>query len=389
MTETRHNHSIEPSKTVESVASPEATKPERIIKNLDLDKEFESYEELSLLSFGEGVNQSLAMYRWLFDENPYNPRGQNMMYVMKEGEQIIGSDGLLPFELQVGDRTVLSAHSVKSMTHPDFKRQGIFKTMTLNSLAKAKEHNLSVVIGLANKASYPAYEKFGWPTLYERDIYIRPINIYNPLRKKLKLSFLAGIGATAFLAYDGIRLWLKKAKVKKYRAKMHIEVPESAGACFDRYRTHFKIMIVRDYKYLNYRYNKRPDVKYDTITIEDENDQVVAFAVLRVVKLAHSTMVSVAENFANPKDEKAVEALTNAMIEYACTKKADYIVASCGKHEPFPRIFRAFGFQTNKKPLSNNMMIACATSDSFDMHALAGYENWFITQGDGETELDF
>lgn len=382
MSETIKNQTIE-KQTIENAA------PERIIKNLDLDEEFESFEELSLLSFGEGVNQSLAMYRWLFDENPYNPGGQNMMYVMKEGDKIIGSDGLLPFELQVGDRTVLSAHSVKSMTHPDFKRQGIFKTMTLNSLAKAREHHLSVVIGLANKASYPAYEKFGWPTLYERDIYIRPINIYNPLRKKLKLSFLAGIGATAFLAYDGMRLWWKKSKQKGYQVAMHAEVPESAGACFDRYRNHFNVMIVRDYKYLNYRYNKRPDVKYDTITIEDENNEVVAFAVLRLVKLAHSTMVSVAENFANPMDEKAVESLTNAMIEYACAKKADYMVAGCGRHEPFPRVFRSYGFKTNKKPLSNNMMIACATSDSFDMHALTGYENWFITQGDGETELDF
>ena len=55
---------------------------ERNIVRLDMDRDFEAFEELSVISFGENTNGKKEMYEWLFNKNPYNKTG-NMMYLLK------------------------------------------------------------------------------------------------------------------------------------------------------------------------------------------------------------------------------------------------------------------------------------------------------------------
>ena len=119
---------------------------DREIVRLDMTKDFEAFEELSVISFGEATNSKKEMYEWLFEKNPYNKSG-NMMYLLKEGDKVIGCDGLLPNELYVNGKTLLTAHSVKSMTHPDYKKQGIFRMMTENSCERGRQDGVDVVIG--------------------------------------------------------------------------------------------------------------------------------------------------------------------------------------------------------------------------------------------------
>ena len=56
----------------------------RTIRAIDLTKEFDEFEELSVISFGSGANPNQSMYRWLFDEDPYDPASGNLMFVMRD-----------------------------------------------------------------------------------------------------------------------------------------------------------------------------------------------------------------------------------------------------------------------------------------------------------------
>ena len=361
---------------------------ERNICNINLDEDFESFEELCILSFGERTNQDLGMHRWMFDENPYNPNGQNLMYVLKEGDKIIGADGLIPFELYVRGKIITGAHSVKSMTHPDYKRQGIFRTMTDNSVVCARNNGVDVIIGLANKNSYPAYEKFGWPTLYEKEVYIRPINITHKMKEKVKSGFLAGMSNGLYNCFDKLRLAPKNA-LKKLNAEVEPLnfIPEEITQYWDKYKDKYNVLIVRDYKYLNYRYNKRPDVKYKTLLINSDSEKI-GFAVLRETLANGSKMVSVAENFTDPDNDLYIGAIAEAIIDYCYSVNAEYVVVGTGLYGRYKDVLLKYGFVKNKKSLINNMMIAKTLSDKISDDELGGHESWHITQGDGETERD-
>lgn len=361
---------------------------ERRICNINLDEDFESFEELCILSFGERTNQDLGMHKWMFDENPYNPNGQNLMYVLKEGDKIIGADGLIPFELYVNGKVVIGAHSVKSMTHPDFKRQGIFRTMTDNSVESGRNNGVDVIIGLANKNSYPAYEKFGWPTLYEKEVYIRPINITHKMKEKIKVGFLASLSNGLYKSFDKLRL-APKNELKKLNAtvKELDYVPEEITKYWDKFKDRYNVLIVRDYKYLNYRYNKRPDVKYKTLLVNSGSEKI-GFVVLRETLANNSKMVSVAENFTDPNNEQYIGALAEAIINYCYKANAEYVVVGTGLYGKYKDVLLNYGFVKNKRSLINNMMIAKSLSDKISTDELMGHERWHITQGDGETELD-
>ncbi len=361
---------------------------ERIICNLNLDEDFESFEELCILSFGERTNQDLDMHKWMFDENPYNPNGRNLMYVLKEGNKIIGADGLIPFELYVNGKIVTAAHSVKSMTHPDYKRQGIFRMMTDNSVESGRTNGVDLIIGLANKNSYPAYEKFGWPTLYEKEVYIRPINIANKMKEKIKIGFLANISGGLYKCFDKLRL-APKNMLKKLNASVKEldSIPEEITEYWDQFKDKYNVLIVRDYKYLNYRYNKRPDVKYKTLLI-NSGEEKIGFVVLRETLANNSKMVSVAENFTDPDNKQYIGAIAEAIINYCYKVNAEYVVVGTGLYGMYKDTLLEYGFTKNKKSLINNMMIAKSLSDKISTDELMGHEIWHITQGDGETELD-
>lgn len=357
---------------------------DREIVRLDMDRDFEAFEELSVISFGENTNSKKEMYEWLFEKNPYNKSG-NMMYLLKEGDKVIGCDGLLPNELYVNGKVLLTAHSVKSMTHPGYKKQGIFKKMTENSCERGKQDGVDVIIGLANDQSYPAYKRFGWPTLFEKEVYVKPIFINNILKRRIKIGFLAELGNSIYAAF--MKGKLKGSMDREIKFEILNKVPKEIQKCWDKYKSKYNVLLVRDYKYLNYRYNERPDVNYVTV-LAKLNKEIIGFAILHNSVANGSKMTSAVEFFTDPTNERYIKALANGIAWYCYENNLEYAVVGTGLYGEYRNVLLKNGFMVTRKPPKNNMMIAHILSDKVSLEELTGHEKWHITQGDGETELD-
>ena len=358
----------------------------RTIRPIDLTTEFEEFEELSVLSFGQGVNPNLSMYRWLFDENPYDPPCGNLMFVMRDEDtdgKMIASDGLIPFDLQLADRTIRAAHSVKSMTHPDYTRQGIFRAMTQNSLERGKENGVQVVLGFANASSYPAYRKFGWTTLFEREVYVFPADITNKAAGMLKSRALAKLANGVFQGIS--KLKRPRGNAADLTVRRFSSIPDDAGAVWEKYRGKYKNCIVRDLTYLRWRYDGRPDASYETLMLYDGGEPA-GFLVLRRSVANRKPMVCVAENFTDPGNERYVSALAEAVIGYCYDEKVDYAVVCSGLYGLYDSVFRRYGFLPQKG--QGTVVIARSLDPSISEEALTGAACWHMSQGDGESELD-
>lgn len=358
----------------------------RPIRSIDLKTEFDEFEELCVTSFGEGTNPSKEMYEWLFDADPYDPPSGNLMFVMRDeasGGKMIASDGLIPFDLQLGDRTVRAAHSVKSMTHPDYKRQGIFRTMTQNSLDQGKANGVQVVLGFANANSYPAYQKFGWTTLFDREVYVFPADITNKAQGMLKSRTLAKMANGVFQGVS--RLKRPHGKSAGLTIRQFDAIPEEAGEVWERFRGRYENCIVRDLTYLRWRYDGRPDAKYQTLMLYDGTEPA-GFIVLRKSVANRKPMVCVAENFTDPQNEIYISALAEAIIDYCFEQKADYAVACSGLYGRYDAVFRRYGFLPQKG--QGNVVIVRSLDLSIQEETLIGAGCWHMSQGDGESELD-
>ena len=354
------------------------------IVRLDMERDFDAFEELSVISFGENTNSKKEMYEWLFEKNPYNKSG-NMMYILKEGDKVIGCDGLLPNELYVNGKVLLTAHSVKSMTHPDYKKQGIFRMMTENSCERGRQDGVDVVIGLANDQSYPAYQRFGWPTLFEKEVYVKPILINNILKRRIKIGVIADLGNSIYALF--MKNKLKSSMDKEINYEILNSVPKEIQKCWDKYKSKYNVLLVRDYKYLNYRYNERPDVDYVTL-LAKLNNEIIGFAILHNSVANGSKMTSAVEFFSDPTNERYIKALANGIAKYCYDNNIEYAVVGTGLFGEYRNALLKTGFMVTRKPPKNNMMIAHVLSDKVTLDELMGHDKWHITQGDGETELD-
>ena len=360
----------------------------RPIRNIDLTTEFDEFEELCVLSFGKGTNPSRDMYTWLFDKNPCNPPSGNLMFVMRDEEsdgRMIASDGLIPFDLKLADgRIVKAAHSVKSMTHPDYKRQGIFGKMTDNSMLRGKEAGIQVVLGFANANSYPAYEKWGWATLFEREVYVFACDITNKAAGLLKSRTLARAANGAFQLASAARLAGKHAG-KAFTWKRFERVPADAAAVWEAFRESYENCIARDMRYLKWRYDGRPDASYETLVMY-EDDRPQGFLILRKGEANGKPLICVAENFTDPNNETCVAALAEGIIDYCRSQKADYAVVCSGLSGCYDSVFRRYGFVPQKG--QGTVVIALSLDPSISADDLIGARHWHVSQGDGESELD-
>ncbi len=359
----------------------------KAIHAIDLKTEFEEFEELSVTSFGPGANPNRTMYQWLFDDNPYDPPGGNLMFVMRDmesGGRMIASDGLIPFELKLGDRTVKAAHSVKSMTHPDYKRRGLFRVMTQNSLDRGGESGIQVVLGFANANSYPAYQKFGWTTLFPRGVYVFPSDISRKIVAKTHSRILGKLGNLCFRAATD----LKRAglhSLKNFRVQTFDRVPPEAGELWEKYKDRFENLIVRDMTYLRWRYDGRPDRSYQTILLSG-SEGPAGYLILRQSVANGKPMVCVTENFTDPENEECIAALAEAVIAYCRKNQSAYAVVCSAKYGKYDEVFRRYGFVPQKG--QGTIVIAKSLDPSISEAELTGAERWHMSQGDGESELD-
>jgi len=257
--------------------------------------------------------------------------------------------------------------------------------MTENSCERGKKDGVDVVIGLANDQSYPAYQRFGWPTLFEKEVYVKPILINNILKRRIKIGFLAELGNSIYASF--MKNKLKGQMDKEIEFEILDRVPEKIQKCWDKYKSKYNVLLVRDFKYLNYRYNERPDIDYTTLLAKLDNE-IIGFAILHNAVANGSKMTSAVEFFTDPFNKRLIRALADGIASYCYDKGIEYAVIGTGLFGQYRDVLLSNGFMVTRKPPKNNMMIAHILSDKVSLDEITGHEKWHITQGDGETELD-
>lgn len=107
-----------------------------------------------------GHDRGEAHHSWKFDANP---AGQPVLAVAEDGGKIVGQYALWPVELAVGSEVVLGAQSLDTMTHPDYRGQGMFTTLAKEAMIFAADRGVEVLFGFPNAASHPGFvNKLDW-----------------------------------------------------------------------------------------------------------------------------------------------------------------------------------------------------------------------------------
>lgn len=350
------------------------------ISPLDFSRDFAGFAELSRAIYGEKAVTDWALYRWLFPGNVYAPPKTHFLHIARDGERVVASDGLLPVPLLIAGEKHLAAWSVKTMTHPDYQRQGIFRAITEYSLARGKELGIELVLGFANANSYPGYAKFGWRSLLERKAVLRPLDIQSGLARRLPPS-LAKVGGGLYLAWDR----LCQAALARKTGKIQTDIlpqasPRAVTAIWAQAQHAYAVWVQRDYPYIDWRYNLRPGHDYKFV-LARQGDAPLALLIFRETWRRTCLLV----DYLGLPGSPALPALLLRTFQYCQAKGLRYVISSGG--QSFDRELAAYGFRPLAAPLANNMLIVRPLVD-LDLAPLAREANWFFSYGDSELDLD-
>jgi hypothetical protein len=73
--------------------------------------------------------------------------------------------GVIPCYFQINGETVVAAQSADTMTHPDFRKKGLFQLLAKKTYDLATNLNIKFIFGFPNQDSYRGFVNLGWKFL--------------------------------------------------------------------------------------------------------------------------------------------------------------------------------------------------------------------------------
>jgi len=197
------------------------------------EKYFSSVKKLFHESYTTEKPKSYFQYN--LGKTPY---GKPIRFLMKCGNQVVGSHSIRPFILTIKNRKFLGGLTYDTMTHPTHRNKDIFVSLASKTHQEAKKRKYNFVMGFANENSIYGYKnKLGHKEL-------GPINFIRIDETDFGIKDIPQI-------YDH---WF----------------PKNIGKLNQEYkiRKRFPVRIERDNKFINWRYKKKPNISlYDMLQI--------------------------------------------------------------------------------------------------------------------------
>lgn len=93
---------------------------------------------------------------WYID----NPSGRAISFNAFDGDKMVAHYVCIIKKMLIGGRVVNGILSMATVTHPDYRGRGLFKTLAKMTYDCARDNGYEFVIGVANANSFPGFMKY-------------------------------------------------------------------------------------------------------------------------------------------------------------------------------------------------------------------------------------
>jgi len=223
--------------------------------------------ELLKLSLGESpaLRRTPDLWRWKHQNNPFGP--SYVRVACDEAGLLVGMRAFMQWEFQVEGRRVRGVRAVDTATHPDYRRMGIFASLTRQVVEEAKTDGVDLIFNTPNRYSLPGYLKLGWHLVAAVQPVVKVLNyprfVFGLARHGLRLHpSLSDLGQTDFFRAEPTpvaTLLERKGPVEQLLIRQGDAANQQPGGI----STH------RSWDYLRWRYADHPTIPYWAVFIED------------------------------------------------------------------------------------------------------------------------
>jgi GNAT superfamily N-acetyltransferase len=322
----------------------------------------------------------MQWWRWMYTENPV---GVSRILVADHDGKIVGQYPLILVNMKIGEEIIKGSQNIDLMTHPDYQHQGIFFTLEKRALSEAGKEGINITYGFPNEPAYLGHLKSGWFDVCSLQVMIKPFNLENALKRRIKNKFMIKIYTT--IGKLIINLFYRAKKPPKVDSLTITKISSFDDRIDDFWKkisNDHEIIIVRDKEYLNWRYVNIPNINY-TIYLAEEGEEICGYVVLRCVKKQNLIFGYMFDIIASIDRPEVIHHLLSKAIQYFKDENADLIFCKMIADKTLRKIFRKNGFISSRF-IKGGRFCAYTSHYKISETYLKNRKNWFIQIGDSD-----
>ena len=294
-------------------------------------------------------------FNWEYFNNPWGPVDTTLA---DDNGIIVGQYSTLPYEAFFFGEKMKASLSFDTGTHPDYRRQGIFKTLGAHHFEEQGKRGINFSTGFPNENFWPGGKKFNWHAL-------------------CPIPLLA----------NNLALELKTEKSNKFE----INEIERFDKEFEGFSESFKddnpIYLNRTKQYLNWRFVEKPSLEeprhkyiYQNYKIFDKTGEMISYIVTKKYKEKNQSFLHLVD-FLAPNDEQIYMTILNFLDSDAKSQGINTISLFLNKYHPLSQFLKKFSFQYVE---TKRVYIVRFNNDVLDKDVLLNAKNHFFTMGDSD-----
>lgn len=332
--------------------------------------------------WGEQVpdkEQWIKGWKWMFTENP---AGSPIIWLAEHDGKLVGEYPLVMADMKIGNKIVKVAQIADTMTHPEYRRQGIAFTLGREALTQLRRQGAYLAFGFPTDDAYPLHIKSGWLDICAVPVMLKPLNLRNVLKEYLTRNMLL-LGIPYIIAKLTLKTIFRAKKIPKNNRLIINRISyfdDRFNDFWEQISNDYNIIMVRNKNYLNWRYVDVPNMEY-TIYVAEKDDEVCGYMVLSR-KYQHQLIFGqILDIIAiDPQHQQnVVQCLISKAVEHFEREKVDAVFSRIVTG----RYFHSF-LKTSFVPYiwSKNRFIIYNASPYLSVELLKNPKNWFIQLGD-------
>ncbi len=341
----------------------------------------------------EGVfNLRKAVYGEPFDEREWDWKYGSKsvrpvkIFLAESDGAIVGLRPVILLPLKVMSQVVTAGLNVDVMTHPDFRRLGMFSALVRRAFDTVTKEGIGFVFTFPNKNSYPSYVKLRWTHVCSVPLLAMPLNFNTLLRKYVEITALQKPASSLLgLLFKGLRLRERLGKTGSNDIVIGriYSFDNRFDELWHKVSRQHNIAVVRDSRYLSWRYADKPGQGYIIFAAEKEKE-LVGYIILKNNVEMFGLKLGLIVDMLTIEDKRVTNILLSHAIKYFRGQKMDIIGCLMLKHTAYYKALRKAGFIQVLKPFSPKEFYFVGHADFSKVADGIVYniDNWFLTFGD-------
>lgn len=307
-------------------------------------KEYKNGDEEKIIDIFEEIfkqKMSLQYWNWNYDNELFSEKYINLMW---DNKILAGHYAIIPVNMIINNKLVKTGLSMTTMTSLKYGKKGIFKTLAGDLYTKIY-NDVDLIWGFPNNNSIHGFLKYlDWKQIMDIPLYI--CKVY-------------------------------KSNNSNINIKSIVKFDEKFDSLFETIKNKYKIIVCRDSKYLNWRYEENPQNKYFYLVYE-RDDNYLGYCIYKLYKDSNGKEQCDIVDILAINGEVFTE-----ILRYTLDKMADIKIEQANlwmNNSEFIECAKKIGF--NESDIKTH--VACKINCDNLAEDIYDYSNWYLTMGDSD-----